>query len=86
MSSNISQFLDIFKSALFKEDTFREDFCAEVKAKTTFSIEKKSVSCRNGIIIIKADPYLKSEIFLRSSDILASIRVKYPEKNIKNIL
>lgn len=85
MSSNISQFLDIFKSALFKEDTFREDFCKIVNEKTSFSIDKNSISCRNGTVTIKADPYLKTEIFLKQAEILFSINNKYPEKKIKNI-
>ncbi len=83
MSSNISQFLDVFKSALFKEDTFREDFCAIVRDKTGFSLEKKMVTCRNGTVNIKADPYLKTEIFLKQDDIIAVVRGKYPDKNIR---
>ena len=85
MSSNISQFLDVFKSALFKEDTFREDFCSIVKEKTNFTIKKSSVSCRNGTVSIKADPYLKTEIFLKQADILASVCAKKPKKKIQNI-
>jgi hypothetical protein len=75
----------VFKSALFKEDTFREDFCVTVKDKTGFSLEKKMVTCRNGTVNIKADPYLKTEIFLKQNDILAHMREKYPEKNIRSL-
>ena len=56
MSSNISQFLDIFKNALFREDNLKEEVCSVVKEKTGFSIEKKDISCVNGILKIKTDP------------------------------
>ena len=85
MSSNISQFLDIFKNALFREDNLKEEVCSVVKEKTGFSIEKKDISCVNGILKIKTDPYLKTEILMKNSEILEAIRSKYPERNIKSI-
>jgi hypothetical protein len=85
MQSNISQFLDIFKSAVLSDDNFREDVCAIVLEKTKFPIEKKCVTCKNGALQIKVDPYMKTEINFHREIILLAVQEKYPEKNIREI-
>jgi hypothetical protein len=85
MQSNIAQFLDIFKTAVLSDDNFREDVCAIVLEKTKFPLEKKYVTCKNGTLHIKTDPYTKTEIQLHKEEILKAIQQKYPKKNIKDI-
>lgn len=86
MQSNISQFLEVFKTAISGDENFREDVCEIVLQKTKFSLEKKCVLCKNGILYIKTDPYMKTEILMQKNTILEDIQNKYPKKNIREIL
>ena len=86
MQSNISQFLDIFKNAILSDDSFREDVCLIIFKHTNFPIEKKCVTCKNNYLVLKTDPYMKTEISLCKEEILKAIQEKYPTKNIREIL
>lgn len=86
MTANISQFLEIFKQALSGDEDFKEDVCAIVIEKTGFLIDKKFVYCKNGRIQIKTDTYTKTEINLHREEILKAVQLKYPKKNIREII
>jgi hypothetical protein len=85
MSSNISKFLESFKEILFKEELFKEDICLVLKEKINISIERKNIILRNNILSIQADPYIKTEIFLRKEEILKEIQGKHPQRNVLDV-
>ncbi len=86
MQSNISQFLESFQVALLGQDSFKNDVCNIIFNETKFPLEKRCVSEANGNIRIKTDSYMKTEIMLHKENILASIREKYKQRLIKDII
>lgn len=85
MPANITQFLEIFKTALSGDEGFRSDVCEIILEKTKFPLEKSCVSFKNNNLSIKTDPYMKTEISLCKEEILKAVKEKYPKKNIQNI-
>ena len=86
MHSNISNFLEKFKSALADGDDLRIAVCTAVEETTKFPLDKKYVSFRGECVVIKADTYLKTEIFLNKEEILLSIQKSCPQKMIRDII
>lgn len=86
MNANISQFLEKLKSNLFSEDSFRDEVCSVILERTKFPLEKNSVRETKGIITLRVDPYMKTEVMLRKNDILEALRSKYPKRIIRDIM
>ena len=86
ITSNITELLQRFQTSLLGEDYFKQDFCNIVLEKTKFPLEKKCVKETDGIIRIKTDSYLKMEIIMKKDEILSSIKEKYKQKFIKDIV
>lgn len=85
MLGNISKFLEKFKESLGSEDDFREETSKTISEITGFPIEKEKIFLKGGIVKIKCDSYMKTEISLHKEKILENLKSKFPKKNIKDI-
>ena len=80
----ISVFLNKFKNVAVKEIKKRDTICSIILKITKQDIDIKDISIKNGIIIIKGNQGLKSEIFLKKNSILKTIK-KDVDANIFDI-
>lgn len=69
----ISSFFDKFKNTALKELNKREIIISSIYKATKQSIDIKDISIKQGILYIKGDQGLKSEIFLKKNAILSAI-------------
>jgi len=69
----ISSFFDKFKNTALKELNKREIIISSIYKATKQSIDIKDISIKEGILYIKSDQGLKSEIFLKKREILTLI-------------
>jgi hypothetical protein len=85
MTQNISQLLEIFRTAISGDEKFKEDVSKILLAEVNVIIENKNILFKNGNIQIKCDHYTKTEINLYKEKILFRIKEKYPNKKNINI-
>ncbi len=69
----ISSFFDKFKSVALKEIHKREAICGAIEKITRQKIDIKDLQIRDGVVTIKGNQALKSEIFLKKKTILELI-------------
>jgi hypothetical protein len=81
-----ASYLNKIKESLLSEEDLKDGICSTIKEKTACSLGKENISLRNGTICLEADPYLKTEIGLHKEDILTSLREKYPNKKLVDII
>ncbi len=69
----ISIFFDKFRGVALKELHKREVICKSIEKITKQSIDMKDITIKDGLISIKGNQGLKSEIFLKKKTILEKI-------------
>ncbi len=86
MNANISQFLERFQNVLLGEDIIRGQIVLIIKEITGFSLNKEEVCFKGNSLKLKCDTYMKTEVFLRKEKILETLRLKFPNKTIRDII
>lgn len=86
MLNNIGDYLAKIKNLVNKEEDFIIYFCSSVQEVTGFKLEEKEVSFKGGKFTLKTNSYLKTEIALHKEEILKSLKEKFPNKTVLDIL
>ncbi len=81
----ISELLLKFKN-LEHPDAKKEILLKQIVESTGLLLNKKQLELHGGILFIKADSYVKNEIFLQQEKILQELKEKLPNFKIKKIL
>jgi hypothetical protein len=82
---NIVSYLERFKNFGVKETEFKEWILACVKEETGRDVSKNDVRVQGDSIFIKANPMLKSELFMKKGSLLGKINLKNSKTTIKDI-
>ncbi len=77
---NIGKFFERFNNIALKELKKREIICSIIENTLKQNIEIKDISIKNGIIAIKGNQTLKSEIYLKKTLLISLISEKTKEK------
>ncbi|MFM2290413.1 MAG: hypothetical protein RIS29_226 [Bacteroidota bacterium] len=82
---NIGNFFDKFKNVALKEFVVREKIVNAIKEHTGATIDLKDIEFLNKIIRIKGSPSLKSQIFIKKTAILDTLRGSMPGMIITDV-
>lgn len=83
--NNLDGFFKKFKSILGARGIQTELIAGEISQNIGAQISKESVSVRGQTVFVEGTPALKSQIFLKKTQILGALR-KHPElKNISDV-
>ena len=70
---NVSLYLEKFKTLGLAEYVAKDALISVIKKSIGVEIEKKDVEYRNGKFQIKAEPIIKSQIYIKKIEILESL-------------
>ncbi len=82
---NISNFFDKFKNVALKEFVIREKIVNAIKEHTGATIDIKDIEFLNKVIRIKGSPSLKSQVFIKKTAILDTLRTDMPDMIITDL-
>jgi hypothetical protein len=83
--NSIKFFLEKYKKLTPPDDSVRTEFARVVKKILDIELDKKDISVRNGTLYVKAQPALKSELFMRRKQITDEMRVLLEKKTPNDI-
>lgn len=67
---NISSYLDKFKSIGMQDALLKEKTTILIKERFGITLAKKDIVYKNGVMILKVSPILKTEIFMKKQEFL----------------
>jgi len=70
----IGKLLDRFKGLANKDLNLKQDIIRAIKEKIGFDIVSSQIYIHNGVIYVRAESVLKSEIYLHKRDLLETLR------------
>ena len=82
---DVSSFLEKFKHLIETDRSMKDSVINSVFKVLSFKLAENNITVKGGTITIKANPVLKSEIFMKKELILEEIRTSSGNKNIKEL-
>lgn len=75
---NIGTFFDKFKNAALKEMHTRQIIADSIEKNAGVKLNLKEIELKNKIIMVRANPAAKSQMFMKKEAIMAEVKAKLP--------
>lgn len=77
----ISGFLEKFRKIIFQKEEIKSLVVKTIEGTISHKVDENIITIKNGYVTIKGSPILRSEIFLRKSEILKQLKEVIPNYN-----
>lgn len=74
--NHLSSFFRRFKTVTIPDESVRKAFSDIVREKTGIEISIEYITVRNGEILVKTNPAIKNELFIKKQEILEAVKEK----------
>ena len=85
MEIHIAKFLERFKSVGMAESILKDEVVKAVKEIARTDIGKKDIQFRNGDLVIEGSSFLKAELLMKKSALMARLDRSFLNQKIQNI-
>jgi hypothetical protein len=77
---HLSSFFRRFQNVTAPDESVRKVFSAVIKEKVGVMVGVENISVKSGEILVKTNPAIKNELFMRKQDILAEVNMRTGKK------